>query len=1150
MILCAAPAVVFAQGKAKCYTTWDDNYFYAAFHIDDPDITGTNAAPFSNPWEDDSVEVFLETDNKHNPGRSPATFSMAVSSAGGATFTQGNSEGKWQSKQIISFKYATIADGSLNNPEDLDLGYVVELAIPWFEMGVQPPTPGTMMSFNIIIRMKGDANGFVSLSPQVKTEQDIQDASKWVNIVFANSSFGVATLSLDKIVSARYVARMPLIDGQIRQKEYNNNTSFDIPIPMQGPSKPRSQVQKMLLTYYFYWYQGDPRKAAPFGHVRSQDGTSELTDKPVKGAGPWFSYDRVQWHKEELTDNKRADVDIILPVYWGDPVNRARFAAKGLDCMVESIRELRAEKKPYPLVGMFFDTTAMQSSYGDKPEARDPEEVKRTFYGMIKDFFSRIPDDLRAQVQMMDERSAHPCYIIDLYTSSYVAGFDQSFISYVNERFLKDFNANLLWIGSTDYKDKCGGLDGYCNYGAGLESGYDDTARIRIASVGAGYDDTAVPGRRTPIRARDDGDGYKTDWGKILDKRPNWIMVDGWNEFHEGSDICGSREYGFAYVDTTALQALKFRGARDYDAKYLSHNLPETILPGTFYQVDLTIQNDGIKPWKAAEGYALGYRWFQDGVPVGESIIKRPLQQDILPGHSSHVTIGVAAITEKNEPLPDGSYEIRFEMVRMSDNKWFSALGDEGFYVPIKVGKPEARRTGYLVVDGPVMMRTGTDYRYKVAVRNDGAETWKAGVASVGCRLYRVASYLHNGPSDMDEEVAVTPIAVPLAKDVAPGEVADVELTVNLKDPSGNPIPVWKQSDQWSYQLRFDVQDGGRWLSEAGARTCNRIVDIFENDYGADIVAADVPDVLDAGKTCDVKLAVRNVGPDTWAAGSVAFGYHWYYLDGTEAVWDGLKTPIKEDIKPGVPAIITTKLKVPEYDGHYILAWDMAVGDRWASVSEISHGGDLLTTEVTVQNGKLVFTDLSKLFDIVAVSSDMNRKGGDFDGSGNSFPAEMFPPDTGTGKPNDIYPCGYYWKAVGEGIESSRKISFKLGPDGVDTKNAVKCSGQTVAVPRGSYVKVHVLGAAVEPDQVAEFGLGYQKVEPVKVTMSSWLEDPAHGEDAAFVTLHRHYAAGDERGKRCSLFHYVIPVDPSRPLTSIVLPNNDRVRVVAITLER
>ncbi|MEN6371583.1 MAG: sugar-binding protein [Armatimonadota bacterium] len=1125
------------------YTTWDENYFYAAFTVDDPDITGTNISPFSNPWEDDSVEIFLETDNNHAPGRSKSTYHMAVSSAGGAAFTESDGNGGWRIKKILSFKYASVADGSISNSNDLDIGYTVELALPWHELGVKAPTPGTMMSFNVVVRMRGETNKFVSLSPAVKTEEDIHDASKWANIVFTGAGFAVATTSLDKIVSAKYIARMPLIDGQVRQKEWNNNTSFELPLPIEKQKLPQHQLQKMVLTHYFYWYQDNPRKAAPCKFVRAAGGVLELSDSPANGAGPWFSYDRVQLHKTEFSDMKRAGVDIVMPVYRGDAASRAAYAAKGLDSIAEALRELKSEKKPYPLVGMFFDTSSMALAYKDSSQPKGTEDVKRTFYGMIHDFFMRVPEEFRAQVQMSDERKDRPCCIVYLYSCKPISGFDASFISYANEQFVKDFGAHILWMGAQDFKDKQTSFDAYCNYGAGLGSGYDDTARIRVSTIGPGYDDCAIAVREAHINARNAGDLYKTEWTEALNKRPNWVVLDGWNNLSEGTGICGTRQYGFTYVDTTAIQTLKFRGAREYDAKYMHNNLPAVITTGAFYQTDITVQNDGTKPWKAAEGYALGYRWYQNGALVAESGIRRPVQSDVFPGHSANITIGIAAVTKDGQNLPEGDYDVRFEMVRLADDKWFSALGDDGFVVPVRVGKNSDVQARFLSIDGPVMMKTGAGYPFKVVVRNDGASTWKAGW-TLGCRLFKVS----NGAR---EEVGIAPVNAGLEKDVPPGETAEVTVNVNLKDTAGQPLPVWKQTDPWSYLLKFDIFDGSKSITEESTASNERIIDVFENDYGAKVIACDVSDGIEAGKTITCKVVVKNDGTDTWTKETYSIGCHWYYLDGVEAVWDGEKTPVNGQIVPGMPAIINAKLTAPPYDGRYILVWDFFINGKWASTSEISRGNDILTTEVTVKNGKLQFADLSKLFDVAGASPDRNRESGGFDGSGHSFPAEMIPPDTSMGKPNDIYPCCYGWKSDPAGLESPRHISFVYGPKAAGDKNFIACAGQSVAVPKAKYTKIHILGAAIEPDQEADFGLGYQSsVEPAKVVMSSWTGEPMHGEEIGLVTLHRHSKAGDEPGVKCYLFHYTIQVDPAKPLASIVLPKNDKVRITAITLEK
>ena len=112
-------------------------------------------------------------------------------------------------------------------------------------------------------------------------------------------------------------------------------------------------------------------------------------------------------------------------------------------------------------------------------------------------------------------------------------------------------------------------------------------------------------------------------------------------------------------------------------------------------------------------------------------------------------------------------------------------------------------------------------------------------------------------------------------------------------------------------------------------------------------------------------------------------------------LWDGHTTPIKTNIQPGWPVVTTTSVKAPDYPGQYVLVWDLMIDDKWLSTETISHGGDILPVFVEVTGGKLAFADLSKLMNVVAESPDTARTTGDFDGAGDSYPAELMPPDAG-----------------------------------------------------------------------------------------------------------------------------------------------------------
>ncbi|MGC8863129.1 MAG: hypothetical protein ACP5R5_10200, partial [Armatimonadota bacterium] len=955
VLLCLTFAVVLSCGwaqepakdQARCYLTWDDSYFFAGFKVDCPDVRGTHRTPNAEVAGDDTVAVYILTSDKPTTGITPQCFTMAVSAAGGGQFSVGTDAGVFEPKTVLTFKYGANVQGTLNNGDDVDQGYSVEIALPWELMNTRAPRLGDMIRFNIVLRRHDSKPGeFVSLSPRVKTEEDVLDPSKWMSLVFATYSFGAVMPGGEKVICARSLVRPPLIDGRVEDLEWSKNMMFaiDLPMPPGFVYEAKYPIQRLVFTHYFYWYQADPRKGVPPSHITFPDGTYSLQHFPIKGVGPWFSTDRVQWHKEELSDIAGAGIDVVLPIYWGDKGNRAAWSAKGLDCMVSALRELHAEGKPYPRVAMFFDTTSMEIAYGSKPDLKD-EEVKRTFYGMIKDFYDRIPREYRAFVQAGKPNAGRPGCVVFLYTSAYFSDLDDGFRSYCNERFERDFGCPLIWIAAEDFKAKVGAFDGFSSYGAALVgpiclSG----GRVRIASVGAGFDDSAVAiGRPPRIRSRMGGETYDKDWAQVMSTKPQWTVCDGWNELHEGSELCATRQYGRKYIDATRANVKRFSGSSDFDAQYLRCDLPRFIAPRQIAQAELVIRNSGSVPWRSTQGYALAYRWYRSGRYLAESKVRRTIERDVLPGESVTVQIGVATVGDKNTPLPEeGDCEVRFELVRLEDNKWFSALGAQPLIMPVTIGTPPDWAASYLTCDAPVMMASGYNYPVRVRVRNDGAQRWPRGIVKMSCRLFKVANYTHDNPYEFAEEVPIKGIRALLTRDCKPGEIAEFAFLINIVQPDGKPIPSWSPDQPWSYQLRFDIYNGKNWLSEYGSPPLARIVDVFESDLAARIVDSNVPAKLQAGQVFDAKVVIRNVGAVTWDRKRTAVGYHWFHLDGTQMQWDCPTTPISADIKAGWPVVATARIKAPEYDGRYILVWDVMVDGVWLSTLPITRGGDLL----------------------------------------------------------------------------------------------------------------------------------------------------------------------------------------------------------------
>ena len=177
------------------------------------------------------------------------------------------------------------------------------------------------------------------------------------------------------------------------------------------------------------------------------------------------------------------------------------------------------------------------------------------------------------------------------------------------------------------------------------------------------------------------------------------------------------------------------------------------------------------------------------------------------------------------------------------------------------------------------------------------------------------------------------------------------------------------------------------------------------------------------------------------------------------------------------------------------------------------------------------------------------KSNGGFDGKGNALPAEMLPAQI-----------------------TFNDVQFQLAPAKTGSPNAVVAKGQTIDLPAGHYNRVYILAASAEGDQKATFEVGSKKVE---LNIQDWggfigqWDDrqwssgdtssdnygkmtgltPAYIKraDLAWYCSHHHNAAGENVAYGYSyLFAY--PIDLPAGTRTITLPDNDKIRILAISV--
>ncbi len=170
--------------------------------------------------------------------------------------------------------------------------------------------------------------------------------------------------------------------------------------------------------------------------------------------------------------------------------------------------------------------------------------------------------------------------------------------------------------------------------------------------------------------------------------------------------------------------------------------------------------------------------------------------------------------------------------------------------------------------------------------------------------------------------------------------------------------------------------------------------------------------------------------------------------------------------------------------------------------------------------------DLSGAFNLMGITANGAKFTGGLDGVGNALSANVL----GTGQ---------VWNGV----------NFTLGAAG--SNNVIQSAGQTIALPSGQYTEIEFLATAVEGNQRNQvFTVNYSDGTSTTLTqsLSDWYTPQNFaGESVAVQTTHRNTAGGGADNRNFNVYGYSLELDGSKTVSSITLPNDKDVELLAIS---
>ena len=671
------------------------------------------------------------------------------------------------------------------------------------------------------------------------------------------------------------------------------------------------------------------------------------------------------------------------------------------------------------------------------------------------------------------------------------------------------------------------------------------------------------PGNQSPLIPRKRGETYRASWDAAIAAESRWIVIDSWNDYAAASEIAPSRQYGDAYIDATRVQTIQALSSRAWGVRILGTDVPAALSPGTLFPAMVTLQSTGLTPLRGPSAPTLTYRWEQNGKLVARSPVPIRPGGTLLATQATPVRLGIATFDAGGKPLPPGGYTLVLEATD-PEGKPADSLA-----LPVNLEAGPRLAVEIASTGTTPLLQSGATYPTTLTLRWLGSSPLDAGDASLVCQIL-----------SGDGKTLVRSEAVPLDATLEPGRWRTLRATLRTMDASGAPLkpampenPPRRDGDEENalcYRVRWSLVKGGAPVPGG----IEERVAVYPGDDEVRLQLESLPESGEAGESIPASLTVVNRGPFAWAAGGYAVAVRWAYADGftfrrqeeshvrTPISPAQLGTPFPKSLAPGESLKAALDVRLPDRDGRYIALFTVVrlggPSPTYLDSGVVSRTEDIASAIVTVSGGRLLPLDLTKQFNLDAASPEDSPTDGDLDGKGATLPAEWLAPDRfGLNRPLSAnpksppppvtYPSGYYSEIAST---SARGAGFRYGPTSKGAKNAVSASGQKIPVPRNQYYALHVAALSTGGPASLKLTLTYAdgKSEERTVKVADWLAVGTQ-EAIALSTPRKRTPTGDT-AETVAIRHYVVPVSVGKPLASVTLGVEPKVKVFALTLER
>ena len=385
-------------------------------------------------------------------------------------------------------------------------------------------------------------------SIRVSFDAYVSAPAEWLQIQIDKGHIGQTTVALhvpgdpDPIATYTHTGVVENLDsGNVRTFSTRSASLISqLTRILTGPSVEDGRGTPKVLAFYYPWYGIPSGPSREWVHWNPRFAHHDSAHEPSAG---WYDSLDPETVRRHIREAKDAGIDGFIASWWG----------------------------PYGFEDRAFDVLA---------RVAEEEGFTITIYYEEADTPAEVVSDLR---RFLSKHDAHPTLLrvddrpVVFFYGRVTARFGpEDWTGILNE--LEAAGRGIFAIADglrTDFLDVFDGIHTYTPVGLLMEAvsaQYNAASllahardRLFAATVLPGYDEAYRNPARTYVD-RQDGETYRAYWAIARASMPDWILITSFNEWHEGTEIEPSIEFGRTYLDLTAEQATEWKAGEPVTA--------------------------------------------------------------------------------------------------------------------------------------------------------------------------------------------------------------------------------------------------------------------------------------------------------------------------------------------------------------------------------------------------------------------------------------------------------------------------------------------------------------------------------------------------------------------------------------------------------